>query len=188
MSKRAPGIDWTVNSPGNEGNAKITRLSVGSSNFSEINYNLHKKEVLKFIQVRQDILSKMTYIFWVLRWYISPSSAEARIFQKERGQLHQQPSVITLRPRQNGRHFPDDLFKCIFLNENVWISIKISQKFVPKCATDNIPALVQIMAWRRLGDKPLSEPMIVRLPTHICITRPQWVNPNIRGPKYSAST
>ena len=37
-----------------------------------------------------------------------------------------------LRPRQNGRHFPDDIFKCIFLNENVWIVIKISVKFVPK--------------------------------------------------------
>ena len=40
----------------------------------------------------------------------------------------------------------------------------------------NIPALVPIMAWRRSGNKPLSEPMIVRLPTHICVTRPQWVN------------
>ena len=40
----------------------------------------------------------------------------------------------------------------------------------------NIPALIQIMAWRRPGDKPLSEPMMVRLPTHICVTRPQWVN------------
>ena len=38
------------------------------------------------------------------------------------------------------------------------------------------PALVQIMAWRRPGDKPLSGPMMVRLPTHICVTRPQWVN------------
>ena len=38
----------------------------------------------------------------------------------------------TLRPRQNGRHFPDDIFKCLFLNENVWISIKISLKFVPE--------------------------------------------------------
>ena len=28
----------------------------------------------------------------------------------------------TLRPRQNGQHFPDDIFKCIFLNENVLIS------------------------------------------------------------------
>ena len=81
----------------------------------------------------------------------------------------------TLRPRQNGRHFTDDIFKCIFLNENVWISIKISLKFVPKCPINNIPTLVQIMAWRRPGDKPLSEAMMVKLPTHICVTRPQWV-------------
>ena len=40
---------------------------------------------------------------------------------------------------------------------------------------NNIPALVQIMAWRRPGDKPLSEPMMVSLLTHICVTRPQWV-------------
>ena len=32
------------------------------------------------------------------------------------------------------------------------------------------------MAWRRPGDKPLSEPMMASLLTHICITRPQWVN------------
>ena len=32
-----------------------------------------------------------------------------------------QLNVNTLRPRQNGRYFPDDIFKCIFLNENVWI-------------------------------------------------------------------
>ena len=32
--------------------------------------------------------------------------------------------------------------------------------------------------WFRLvGAKPLSGPMMVRLPTHICVTRPQWVNP-----------
>ena len=82
----------------------------------------------------------------------------------------------TLRPRQNGRHFADDIFKCIFLNENVSIAIKVSLKFVPKGPINNIPALVQIMAWRRPGDKPLSEPMMVSLPTHICVTRPQWVN------------
>ena len=81
----------------------------------------------------------------------------------------------SLRPRQNGRHFPDDIFIFIFLNENVWISIKISLKFVPKGPINNIPALVQIRAWRRPGDKPLSEPMMVSLPTHICVTRPQWV-------------
>ena len=88
-------------------------------------------------------------------------------------------SFNTLRPRQNGRHFADDSFKCIFLNENVWIPIKISLKFVPKGPINNIPALVQIMAWRRPGDKPLSETMMVRLLTHICVTRPQWVKSNI---------
>ena len=41
---------------------------------------------------------------------------------------------------------------------------------------NNIPTLVQIMAWRRPGDKPLSETIMVRLLTHICVTRPQWVN------------
>ena len=65
------------------------------------------------------------------------------------------------KPRQNGRHFPDDIFKCFFLNENVSIAIKISLQFVPKGPINNIPALVQIMAWRRPGDKPLSEAMIV---------------------------
>ena len=85
-------------------------------------------------------------------------------------------SFNTLGPRQNGRHFADDIFKCIFVNENVWIPIKISLKFVPKGPINNMPALVQIMAWGRAGDKPLSEPMMVSLPTHICITRPQWVN------------
>ena len=83
--------------------------------------------------------------------------------------------INTLRPRQNGRHFADDIFKCIFLNENVWIPIKISLKFVPKGPIINIPALVQIMVWRRPGDKPLSESMMVSLPTYTCVTRPQWV-------------
>ena len=83
--------------------------------------------------------------------------------------------INTLGPRRNEQHFEDDIFKRIFFNENVWIAIKISLKFVPKGPTDNIPALVQIMAWRRSGDKPLSEPMMVTLPTHICVIRPQWV-------------
>ena len=86
--------------------------------------------------------------------------------------------INTLRPRQNGRHFADDIFKCIFLNENVWIPIKIWMKFLPKGPINNIPALVQIMAWRRPGDKPLSEPMMVSLTMHICVTRPQWVKPS----------
>ena len=81
-----------------------------------------------------------------------------------------------LTPRQNGLHFADDSLKRIFINENVRISIKISLKFVPKCPINNIQALVRIMAWRRPGDKPLSESMLVSLLTHICVTQPQWVN------------
>ena len=63
------------------------------------------------------------------------------------------------------------VFKRIFLNGNIWISINISSKFVPRGPIDNIPALVQIMAWRRPGDKPLSEPMLVSLLTHICVSK-----------------
>ena len=87
-------------------------------------------------------------------------------------------TVNTLTPIRYEQHFADDIFKCIFWNENVWISIKISLKFVLKGPINNIPALVQIMACRRPGDKPLSEPRMVRLSTHICVTRPQWVNGN----------
>ena len=53
----------------------------------------------------------------------------------------------TLRPRQNGRRFADDIFKCIFFNENVKRLIEISLRCTPKGPINNIPALVQIMAW-----------------------------------------
>ena len=66
----------------------------------------------------------------------------------------------TLRPRQNGHHFADDIFKCISLNENFWILNKIPLKYVPYGLIDNMAALVQIMAWRRADVKPLSEPMM----------------------------
>ena len=62
--------------------------------------------------------------------------------------------------RQIGRHFPDDVFKCIFLHGNEWNSIKISLKFVPNGPIDNESALVQIIARCRTGDKPLFEPMV----------------------------
>ena len=68
----------------------------------------------------------------------------------------------SLRPRQNWRHFADNVLKCNFLNENVWIPVEISLKFIPKSLINNIPALVQIMVWRRTGDRPLYEPMMTR--------------------------
>ena len=96
-------------------------------------------------------------------------------FQTELISLHQ-CRVNTLRPRQDGRHFADAIFTCIFFNENCCILIKFSLQFVRNGPINNIPALVQITASHRPGDKPLSGPMMVRLPTHICVTRPQWVN------------
>ena len=56
----------------------------------------------------------------------------------------------------------DVIFKRIFLNENAWISMKISLNFVTKDPIDSTPALVQVMAWRRTGDKLLPEPMMTQ--------------------------
>ena len=78
--------------------------------------------------------------------------------------------------KQYGCHFADCIFKCIYLNENIWISKTISLKFLPEGPINIIAAMVQMMAWHQPGAKPLSEPMMASFPTHICITRPQWVD------------
>ena len=65
-------------------------------------------------------------------------------------------------PGQNGRHFADDIFRRMFMKEKFCILIKILLKFVPKGPIHNISALVKIMAWHRIGDKPLSEPKQTR--------------------------
>ena len=66
-------------------------------------------------------------------------------------------------------------FRMYFLERKCVNFIKISLKFVRNGPINNIPALVHIMAWRRPGDKPLSEPMMASLVTHICVTQPQGV-------------
>ena len=82
----------------------------------------------------------------------------------------------TLRPKQNDLYFEDDIFKRISLNENFWIWNKISLKYVPLGLSDNMAALVQIMACCWTGNKPLSEPMVASFAdAYICVTRPQWV-------------
>ena len=82
-------------------------------------------------------------------------------------QLNTFEIINTLRLRQNGLHLADNIFRCIFFNENLWILIKISLKFIPKGQINKIPALAEMMAWRRPGDKPLSEPMFVSLLMHM---------------------
>ena len=66
-------------------------------------------------------------------------------------------------------HLPLDkmaavFFKCIFMNEKICISIQISLKFVPNGLLDSKMVLVQVMAWRRTGDKPLPEPILTQFP------------------------
>ena len=90
--------------------------------------------------------------------------------------LQKNRDLNTSMPRQNGRHFPYDIFKWILVNEDACISIKMSLKFVPMGRINNIPALVQTTT--------LSEPMMVCLLTHLCVTRPQWGNQGILHPWY----
>ena len=98
-----------------------------------------------------------------LQWILSPMS---NIYWSPMALLM---FVNALKTRQNGHLFTDDISNCIFRDENVYISIKISLKLVLRCPINNIPALVWIMAWGWSCGKPLSEPTVVILLT------PQWV-------------
>ena len=81
----------------------------------------------------------------------------------------------TFGAETNGHHF-DTTFKLIFLNDNCGILIPISLKFVPKGPVHNNTALVQVMAWCQIGDKPLSEPkMVFHLLMLRCVTQSIWV-------------
>ena len=155
-------------------------FSLRSLGYTHIRAFLNEKLLTVMIKMCLKIISlKKQFAFPIRKcnYHFSMSSRHISIEQKI-----QTKSVNTLRPRQKRGHFADDIFKRIFLNENVRIWIKISLlKFLPGGPIDNIPALVQIMAWLswlRLSDKPLSEPVMVTLPTDIFVTRPQWVNEN----------
>ena len=108
----------------------------------------------------------------------------------------------TVFPHKFWRPFLDCMPQLFFRPQYVWFPVHLKGHLIPLCyetlvvnwqnwlftsfyqsrsvlspnPINNIPVLVQILAWRRPGDKPLSGPMMVRLPTHICVTRPQWVN------------
>ena len=71
-------------------------------------------------------------------------------------------TINTLRPKQNVRHFADDIFRCILFNKNGSVSIKIQLTLIPNGIIDNTSALVQVMGWHWTGDKPLPEPMMTQ--------------------------
>ena len=68
--------------------------------------------------------------------------------------------LYLISPGQNGRHLTDDIFKCSFMNS--FFFIQISLKFVPKGSIDYNLASVEVMAWRQIGAKPLSKPMLTQ--------------------------
>ena len=74
----------------------------------------------------------------------------------------------TLRPRQKAA-----IFQTTFSNAFSWMKI---YQFRLEFPINTIPSLNQIMDWRRLGDKPLSKPMMISLPMHLCVTWPRWVS------------
>ena len=92
---------------------------------------------------------------------------------KGHGILKSYGELNTLRPRQYGGHIPDDSYRYIFLHENVLNALRIPVKFVSRVQINNMPASLQIIAWRWPGNKPLSEQMMVNL--HLCIIKSQWV-------------
>ena len=85
----------------------------------------------------------------------------------------------------------DDLyivFVCVFIYSFVNLIFpvtNIDMMFIfPKILINDRGAFcehpVWVMAWLRPGHNPVSKPMMVRLPTHICVARPQWVNKPFR--------
>ena len=104
----------------------------------------------------------------VIMWWetIAEAGEVSRTFENEGTYTHKTHWAETKWPP-----FADDIFKCICLNENAAILVKISPKLVPKGPIYNKQAFVRIMAWPWPGDKPLSEPILL---THVCIILPQW--------------
>ena len=76
--------------------------------------------------------------------------------------INQNSSLAHLPLDKMAPNLADDIFMCIFMNGKFCILIRISPKFVPKVQIYNMPALVQVMAWRRTSNKPLSEPMLTQ--------------------------
>ena len=76
------------------------------------------------------------------------------------GNILLQIKLNSYPPGQSVRHFANNIFKCIFLNENVRIFIQFSLTFVPKGHVNNKSAFVLVMACRLFGNKPLPEPMM----------------------------
>ena len=84
---------------------------------------------------------------------------------------------IILRPGQNGWHYDDDIFNCIFLIENHSVLIKIPSMFVIRFPNWQLISISSGNGLVPSGSKPLPEPMLTSIRTLDVygVTRPQWV-------------
>ena len=102
------------------------------------------------------ITTMFTYPSGLLNLQWGPTSSEVIMKSVGNIDLHHQTTTnqnnSTHWCQENGYYFADDIFKCILLNENVWILIEMSLNCVSWGRIDNNPALAQIIAWRRTGD------------------------------------
>ena len=119
---------------------------------SDLHYKMHNTVIQAFWlneNLKSNLFNHNTPKTLLLRFSCTNDSPSPKLNRTLKQGMD--ASFNTMRPRQIGRHFADDIFKWIFLNENVWILIKISLKFAPKGPINNSPSLVQLMAWCRLA-------------------------------------
>ena len=68
-----------------------------------------------------------------------------------------------LRSEQNGCRFEHNIFNYIFVEENLCILVQIRLTFVLKGLIDNELALIQVMAWYQTGNRPFTEPLLIKI-------------------------
>ena len=113
--------------------------------------------------------------WWIHRWLgccVVTHSCSSSVLQKS---LILNEDIYEVTVKHWGRAKMADIFQTTFLKALYWMKMyKFRLRFHGSLFL-GVPALVHIITWRRVGDKPLSEPMMICLLTHICFTRPQWV-------------
>ena len=162
-----------------EKNVNIMQLNTWRVKMSETSANcLYDNQVLS-----PCISSSAVSLMEILHWYYDMKMIACR--NTHHGWMHTQHAIAMISflsiLTHWGRDKMDAVSQTTLSKAFSWMKMLEFRLrfhwslFLYKGPINNSPALVQIMAWRRSGDKPLSEPMLVCLLTHMCVTRPQWV-------------
>ena len=126
----------------------LSEISIGLQTFSFKKMHLNMSSAkwrpfcLRLNVLTQNCSVSSTVAMEILQSYTKPSVLVGEVLPA----MFSSHSLLfnTLRPGQNGWHFTDNIFKSNLLTKNIWISIRISLKFVPKGQSNNIPALARI--------------------------------------------